>query len=111
MKNNYPHPWTHIEKFFRENDLTPKDRAIIRDIFGHLIRVAVLSQSEFERLPQHKRYSTAQAKVHAKEWTFATHAQRVKLARVFDVAYWQSQNPTAKGVMGGLDTTHKKIVE
>jgi hypothetical protein len=111
MKNNY-NPSEHIEKFFEENPfLLREDRATIRDIFGHLMQVAVLPQSEFERLPHEKRYSTAQAKKFVSLNTSLTDAQRVKLARVFDVAYWQSQNQSAKGIMGGLDTTHKKIVE
>lgn len=109
MKNNYPEPSTHIERFFAENPgIMPEDRATIRTIFGHLIEVAVLPQSEFEKLPQEKRYSTSQAKNSIYLKTALTHTQRVKLAHVFNVAWWQAQNPTAHGVMGGLSVSYKK---
>jgi len=109
MKNNYPPPSTHIEKFFDENPgITPEDRATIRTIFGHLIEVAKFPQSEFERLPPERKYSTAQAKVHVMKKTKLRDDQRVKLARVFDLAWWQAQNPTAHGVMGGLSVSYKK---
>jgi hypothetical protein len=108
MKNNY-NPSTHIERFFEENPfIMREDRASIRDIFGHLIEVAKLPQSEFERLPQEKRYSTAQAKQSVAINTSLNDEARQKLARVFDVAYWQAQNPTAHGVMGGLSVSYKK---
>ena len=105
MKN----PSAHIEKFFEQNPgIMREDRATIRDIFGHLIEVASLSQSDYERLPSDKRYSTAQAKQSVAINTSLNNEARQKLARVFDVAYWQAQNPTAHGVMGGLSVSYKK---
>lgn len=105
MKN----PSAHIEKFFEQNPgIMREDRATIRDIFGHLMQVAVLPQSEFEKLPYENRYSTARAKVNARERTSLADAQRVQLARVFDVAYWEAQNQSARGVMGGLSVSYKK---